>query len=381
IGVEEWRASALRTIDERMALFDSPEKTSRPATRPDVSDPAHGLPHRALGVKELLEQILRELMPSTLYVAWNVSKGWRDMVSYILQTRFHSPHPCAPVDHGESIQPGLGWMQPSESEIVEFQDTVDRLYQAPQPETFRDTFLLTARLPHADKVPNSTSDIFRTLCQRQFAFLYAPGGYESLSVEALLSRVDGPRWLDLSQFEVNPYFIDRFGDCLQLTRGSFVITTKPRLQHCLRDDALPTGFQQLVDTMFLTNPPCKALGIYALCGDGDNGIGGFQLVEKVHRADGIRVGDFLPQIRQHIPTAIESWRHKSQDMREYIAEEKWTKFSGSGNKLQSWWGPGLPKLLVFLESAEQPRPTFAQCTHFGYQDYNNVFRKEWNEAV
>lgn len=101
-----------------MALFDSSEKTSRPATCSAVSDPGHGFPHRALGVKELLEQMLREATPRTLYAVWNVSKGWRDMVSYILQTRFHSPYPCDPVDRGRAISPKLGWMQPSDDEIV-----------------------------------------------------------------------------------------------------------------------------------------------------------------------------------------------------------------------------------------------------------------------
>ncbi|KAI4610198.1 hypothetical protein J4E83_008424 [Alternaria metachromatica] len=132
IGVEEWRESSLRIIDQRIALYDpkSSGKRSPLATPPAKSENQNGLPHRALGIKELLEQILRYATPSAQYAAWNVSKGWRDMVRYILQTQFRIPYPCGPVEYGDAIQPDLNWLQPSDSEIARFQEIVDQLQAA-----------------------------------------------------------------------------------------------------------------------------------------------------------------------------------------------------------------------------------------------------------
>lgn len=238
---------------------------------------------------------------------------------------------------------------------------MDRLSQAPQPEVFGDAFLLAARLPQAEKVPQSTSDAFRVLCEAQFAVFYTSGRF---LVEVLLSRLGGPRWTDLSQFQINPYFLDQLEDCLQLTHGSFVVTIEPRLQHDLRDRALPTGLEQLVDTMFLTSPPCKVLGIYALSPESARpSPEGLHSVKRLHRANGIRVGDLLRQIRQLMPTAIRRWRDNSRTIHQHIEREDWTRMSSHSSKCQALGGPGFPKLFGFLEFAEDFRVTCTQCTY------------------
>ena len=129
--------------------------------------------------------------------------------------------------------------------------------------------------------------------------------------------------------------------------------------------------------MFLTSPPCKVLSIYALSTNDRR----LQLVSRIRRVEGIRIGDLLPQIRQHIPTAIERWRDSSQILRERIAGERWTKFSSPRNKRRAYGLPGLPKLLVFLESAERSDSTLAHWIHFSSQEYLRVWEEEWNQPV
>ncbi|KAI4695719.1 hypothetical protein J4E81_006047 [Alternaria sp. BMP 2799] len=353
IGVEEWRESSLRIIDQRIALYDSKSsgKRSPLAASPAKSENQNGLPHRALGIKELLEQILRYATPSTQYAAWNVSKGWREMVRYILQTQFRIPYPCGPVEYGDAIQPDLNWLQPSDSEIAKFQEVVDQLLENSYCGLFPDSFF-TARLSHADKLPQSTFDEFAAFCECVLPVE---------STAAPLSRDDGPCWMDLSQFEVNPHFTDRFGDSLQPMDGGYALTITPHLQRHLRDQALMPELNELVHTMFLTNPPCKGLGIYTF--GPETRFRDLELIERIHNVDGIRIGDLLPRIQQHLSVAIERWRYRAVSMREVIAEESWTRMSSDSEKLSKWTEPGLPQLLFFLESADHNEfdPTFAQA--------------------
>jgi len=366
VGVEEWRASTLRIIDERMALFDTPEKQPRPVASPALSDFPHGNPHHALGLNELLEMILLYATPKSQFAAWNVSKGWGDMVAHILQNLFRVPYPCGPVGYGDAIPPNLNWLQPSDTELAHFQETL-AILTGPSPQWKIPDSFLAARLSHAEKLPQSTSDAFRMFSEVNFSFGIWDGP---------ILRADGPCWMDLSQFQVNPYFVDLLGDSLQLSQGSWAITIKPHLEHHLSNHALINGRNNVHD-MFLTSPPCKVLGIYAL----SMGNTLLQLVSRIRRVDGIRIEDLLPQIRQHISTAIEHWRDSSQPMRQRIAEGRWTRFSSSHNKGQAWSRPGLPKLLVFLESAEQSGPTFAQCVYFSCQERPRVWVDEWNQPV
>jgi hypothetical protein len=75
-------------------------------------------PHRVLGINELLEKILRDLVPSAQHAAWNVSVTWRRMMAYILRTSYRDPYPCSAVEHGQAIQANLQWLQPSQDELV-----------------------------------------------------------------------------------------------------------------------------------------------------------------------------------------------------------------------------------------------------------------------
>jgi hypothetical protein len=102
-GVEDWRATALRVIDARLALYNNNSLTSRvslhtTSTASTEANAVRGCPNRVLGVNELLEEILRNLAPCAQYAAWDVSVSWRRMKAYILRTSYRTPYPCPPYE-------------------------------------------------------------------------------------------------------------------------------------------------------------------------------------------------------------------------------------------------------------------------------------------
>lgn len=97
--------------------------------------------------------------------------------------------------------------------------------------------------------------------------------------------------MDLSQIKVNPSFVDLFGDCFQSTQSSHTITIKPHIQEYLKQLEMVkiTVREQLIQDMYLTQPPCKVLRIYALRRISD----GLRVVGQVHQTNGVCIGDLL----------------------------------------------------------------------------------------
>ena len=203
--------------------------------------------------------MLQEATPRTQYAAWAVSDRWEEMVTYILQNCFREPHPCAPIEYGQLIERELEWLQPSASEIACFESNLEELAQEGTLIEQGDVrklsrFFCPAHLTQGKELPHSAYELFRTFCQHRC---------HPDSLAALPPRTDGPHWLDLTQLQVNPHFVDLFQDFLQLTQGTCEIAVKPHLdQHLRYQTWLTTPVPgNLVQSMFLTQPPCKVLGL------------------------------------------------------------------------------------------------------------------------
>jgi hypothetical protein len=97
LGVEEWRQLRLRMIDACVARYSRLSSTPRQPRENDETTPpqvlrsnGHSKGDRALGVPELLEQILQYLDPESQYAASLVSRSWRATSLYIVRTRYRS---------------------------------------------------------------------------------------------------------------------------------------------------------------------------------------------------------------------------------------------------------------------------------------------------
>ena len=367
-SIEEWRISALRTIDKRLALYDSKPtgQNAPPATSSASPHTRYSGSHRALDVVEVLEQILSYTSPRTHYKAWNVSRRWREIVVHMLDTQYHAPYPCVAVEHGDTIPPNMKRLSPSEDEVAQLQAQIDidSMIEHRLRLGWTDLFI-TARFTQADTLPQQMLTAVHTSIHSEF---------ESHELRSFYSTSDGSRWMDLSQFEVNPYFTDLFGDCFQEFKGSYYITIKPHIQDYLRNLASSTGpsREQLIQDMFLTRPPCKVLRIYATMKSRE----GLQVVGSVHQTDGVRIGDLLPQLQQHCSTATELWYTRSQLLRTEIVGH-----TDLENSHRAWICPGFPKLVIFPEATEQLYPSSAQHICTFSQRHKEMHMREWHEDV
>lgn len=123
---------------------------------------------------------------------------------------------------------------------------------------------------------------------------------------------DNLRWLDLSQFRSNPYFLDLFARRIEYKLGRLEISLRPGSNHLLDSQAMRDNhFTDLVGSMFATEPPCKAIGIYI------HTTGGTTLnpVAKVCDANGIRIGSLLATFESHCSTVLEAWEKEAQKLR------------------------------------------------------------------
>lgn len=195
-GVEEWRVASLQTIDTRIARYATGLiRCDAPPVKPAC---CRGHFHPLFGVTELLENILRNTTLGTLYAAWNVSKSWRDITKLILQTHCQTPHPCLPIKHGDAIEQNLMWLRPSENQLAQVEDTLDKMIVFDQnrrstginPRTF-----IPGRFTQAHELSQSALHNIRALS------ILPRTHWKQLPPQS-----KGPCWAGLSQFQFNSRF-------------------------------------------------------------------------------------------------------------------------------------------------------------------------------
>jgi hypothetical protein len=148
-GVEEWRQLRLRMIDAYVARYSRLSSTPRqlPVNSPstprqlrenDETTPpqvlrsnGHSKGDRALGVPELLEQILQYLDPESQYAASLVSRSWCATSLYIVRTRYSSQYPCAPIEYNQTITVDVPGLRPTQEEISAMETDVEPALQNP----------------------------------------------------------------------------------------------------------------------------------------------------------------------------------------------------------------------------------------------------------
>ena len=370
-GIEEWRTSALSAIDKRIALYN-PKLTHQnvaPATSSASPHTRYSESHRALDVVEILEQILSHTSPRTHYKACNISKRWREIVVHMLETQYRVPYPCPPVEYGDTIPSDLDWLQPPEDEATKLQNAINGTPGSDQNIVINP--FLTALWTQARIFPQPVLNVIRDMASRQSKFL---------NLSDFSSETGEARWMDLSQFRVNPYFVELFGDCFRSTESSYTIIIKPHILEYLEqlETVKGTVREQLVHDMYLTQPPCKVLRTYAVRRFSD----GLQMIGQVHQTNGVRIRDLLHmlQVDRKFSRAIDQWRTRSEYLRKAIADHTPDVFSLSDEE-KLWACPGFPKLVIFFEALEQPHPTFAQELYNNTPYRKSAQKKEWHEYI
>jgi len=365
-GVEDWRKSALEAIDERLALLDQRQKTPTRYLQnaPLAKRSRTGLPHRALVIPELLEHILRFAAPSTQCAAWYVSHSWRLTIEHIWIQQ-HSPQPCEAVEYGQASDVSLRWLPAAKEDVTELERRAALLPQNPHwgvPAPF-----IPARLTQDPSILDATYHTIQAWYDHRFHGAELP------------SRAIGPRWLDFSQFRFNPHFLNllhnrvrfKFGRCeIELQHGTPDMFSYP----------LPVDtFKATIGGMFLTEPPCRTLGLYTPTYRST--AQSLHPLVRIHNTDGIRVHQFLAALQGHSVEVYGIWRDMANELRQKTADSDWTKFTTTYWRHSMWDVPGSPRFVVLLETMNGSKPTLAHAA-FGQCEYmHDVCEKEWYQDI
>jgi hypothetical protein len=138
-------------------------------------------------------------------------------------------------------------------------------------------------------------------------------------------------------------------------------------------------FTQLIGSMFLTEPPCKELGVYVPSIAGNRRL---DRVCGVQDEGGIRINHLLSTIQEHSKDVIELWKKLAEDLKSMISEPPWILHTLAGEKLRHWLYPGMPTFVIVLESGEEDREkTLAKCCYGLGEDFKRMCESQWYEDM
>jgi hypothetical protein len=109
----------------------------------------------------------------------------------------------------------------------------------------------------------------------------------------------------------------------------------------------------MISTMFVTQPPCKALGIYIQSPQSQNSV--TRLVSVVNTA-GIHVGELVTAIDSIALDAKRHWKDGVLDGHQEIADKHWTKYTFDAEKKCVWSDvhyPPCSQVFIMLERVER----------------------------
>ena len=165
----------------------------------------------------------------------------------------------------------------------------------------------------------------------------------------------------------NPHF-------LELKLGRCEIALKPGFtrHRVLRNAISHADFTELIGSMFLTEPPCRALGIY------DTRLRRCSLgaITRVCDEGGVRIGHFLSALREPADEVLTLWLNQATEVRRAIHEPHWTAFTRAQDKHHTWIYYGSPKYVVFLGQIDDGSDTLAKEVHSFGEDFSRVSEGE-----
>ncbi|KAJ4344839.1 uncharacterized protein N0V89_012583 [Didymosphaeria variabile] len=334
--------------------------------------------NRVFRIAELLEKRLRHANSSVHLIALSVSHEWRDVALYIMRPSsvandFAHAYPCPPVKFGDRIPEQLNNWLPATTE--EFDDllaelelnlpwdrdgiyrSMDRFQMSDRPNIIK-TVCFPGRITMAS---NATS--------RQ---VYAPQVFSSeqlmgvdidVNLHYHCRRVYVPKWVDVTQFRLNPYFANLFQDAFETINGLYEISLQPP---CPTDsgstwDSLPPAAMNYLATQFLTQPPVISLNVSTWIPMMNKPRVRKALhIINVRNEDGIRVSELIAAMKAASGLAVEHWKHWARLLRVAVQ---------NGHPKQDFWiVDGRPKLLVSVDpfSSEELSETslhYLTCMH------------------
>ncbi|KAF2117472.1 hypothetical protein BDV96DRAFT_644886 [Lophiotrema nucula] len=157
------------------------------------------------------------------------------------------------------------------------------------------------------------------------------------------SRHPNVYWLDFSQCIFNAYFLALLDDQSRIVLGRLGITQRPTAESfsdfLFEPSKLSNGIYDLIASMYLTQPPCKTIGLYCY----ENNYGQSRLLKPIHNDNGIRVGEIVHALRIHSFTLRILWLEEARRLKEQFATSHWRD--------NIWHLLGRPKFYIMLDNS------------------------------
>ena len=389
-GTEEWRTLRVQMIDAHVEPWIN-SLQALPCIMPDTAllspsnrgdnERMHLVEshHRVLRIPELLNTILGYLNPGSQFTARNVCHQWRAALGDMIGYKFRTHKPCGPIEYLQPIASDFPELRPSISEIDNMRNEVTQFLAVPQ-SLSRDApmldscFNFPARLHQAVALDDSTLDLFHNMLNTDPYHRLAP------------KLPDVPSWMDLTQVTFNPYFTHLFSGRLTFPFGYCSIDLVLDCDNVTNSPAVRSQeAYDLISPMYVTQPPCKALGVYADYGKPPNLR--YSRLGRAVDENGVTIANLLDTLRQCAPKAIERWRIEVISAKQRVAGRHWTFYTYDSEKKAMWDTislPIIPRLSIVLESAEGKERIWVHCLwetarfRFGPEDWKAAF-KRWAE--
>jgi hypothetical protein len=332
---------------------------------PQRLDHLNSSAHRTLNVHELLDQILEFAGPQVLLVAWNVSEGWRRSACAVLRSRHNAFFSCSRgelVEYGEPISSDtepLGEIKADDLEESFREIRRDVIRQAAAPRS--KLIYFPARLTQRDDLPDDLSQILNNLDTTQDTALYFTWLGHVPREKALRSRHTHPTlfWLDMSQLHINSYFENVFDGRTMQTRGIYDIALRPGTctDSLLIDRTkYPPGLLKCMGAMYVTQPPCKVLGIYHSrnpqlkrgCLTDRTPV--VRLLTRLHNDLGITIGEVFAALEEHATTVLSTWTARAHELADQVKTGHWQE--------DIWNVPGAPRFSILLDNSAMGQDDF-----------------------
>ena len=349
---EAWQCRVQAVIDRRLAEYATGAR--RRHERPGNEFPPAGLPaanpsapcsaaQHVFDTGELVEIILRFAGPTAQLLAYNLSPTWRAASQAFInddrRSEYGAGSPHRPVNYGD-VMPNAHILHPS-STVPQYQ--IDKLrllttraqnglFTSPLPRFSYWPAILTQDPRVNVKLATTIVFIYQTQIYT-YPYLWANLG-SVFTDDALLradltlglhARVSIPRphplrFLDLSQFSLNPFFAALFPSRIGLHGGAYEITLPPYSSH-IRDARISPVALQGVASLFVTSPPVTTLALtIRVPAPVGPWIQGVETLDTVHDGGGVRVGMLVGRMEALERRVKGDWRFWTQMMRNTVAE-------------------------------------------------------------
>jgi hypothetical protein len=208
-------------------------------------------------------------------VAWNVSFGFRQSAKSIIGSRqeksFWEFHTVAPIQYGSEFCPvTASFLRLIEEDLDAIRNNARACVREAHIDIVPKLIHLPARWTQIVDEPANLISSLNELDEEQCTRIENNYGRGSLH-EGPRSRSPDIYWLDLPQFELNPYFVQVFGRRLR----SDLIETDGKCENELLSDPnalsglnlvdqqiVISGLLDFISQILVTQPPCHVLGLY-----------------------------------------------------------------------------------------------------------------------